>query len=82
MLGTKCVHPSPRFYIIKANKECGINLNILGLKVHEEGLKWFWYTASVFDLVQQRTYNFPVVDTAADVFLLVVVRVHSITLGY
>lgn len=50
--------------------------------MHEEGVKWFWYTASVFDLLQQRKHNFPVMNAAADVLLLVVVRVHSITLCY
>lgn len=62
-------------------KPNSIYLNILGVKVHEEGLKWFRYAASVFDLFQQGKYNFPVVDTAADVLFLVVERVHSITLG-
>lgn len=50
--------------------------------MYEEGVKRFWYTASVFDPFQQWKYNFPVVDTAADVLVLVVVRVHSITLSY
>lgn len=57
-----------------------INLNIFGGKVYEEGVEWFGYTASVFDPFQQWKYKFPVVNTAANVLLLVVVRVHSITL--
>lgn len=50
--------------------------------MYEERFKGFWYTASVFDPFQQWKYYFPVVDTAADVLLLVIVRVHTITLGY
>lgn len=70
------------FHIVNANFDKSINLNIFGGKVYEEGVKWFWYTASVFDPFQQWKYNFPVVNTAANVLLLVVVRVHSITLCY
>lgn len=58
------------------------NLNILGWKVYEKGFERFWYTTPVFDPFQQWLCNFPVVDTAADVLLLVIVRVGSITLSY
>lgn len=57
-----------------------VNLNIFGGKVYKERVKRFWYTASVFDLLQQWKGNFPVVDTAANVLLLVIVGVHSIPL--
>lgn len=72
----------PQYHLIKAHQNKSINLNVFGGEVYEEGVKRFWYTASVFDPFQQWKYNFPVVDTAADVLLLVVVRVHSISLGY
>lgn len=48
--------------------------------MYKERVKRFWYTASVFDLLQQWKGNFPVVDTAANVLLLVIVGVHSIPL--
>lgn len=41
--------------------------------MYEEWVKGFRYAASVFDLVQKWEDNLPVVDTAADVLLLVVV---------
>lgn len=57
-----------------------INLNIFGRKVYKERVEGFRYTASVFDLLQQWKDNFPVVDTAADILLLVIVGVHTIPL--
>ena len=56
------------------------NLNIFGGKVLEERVEEFGYAASVFDAVQQWKDNFPVVDTAADVVLLIRERVHCFTL--
>lgn len=50
--------------------------------MYEEGVEWFGYTASVFDPFQQWEDNLPVVDTAADILLLLIVRIYSITLGY
>ena len=44
--------------------------------MNEEGVKGFWYASPVFDLVQERKSSLPVVDTTANVFLLVIVRVH------
>lgn len=76
------LHLHPTFHMTKEKIDNSVNLDIFGGEVYEEGLKWFWYTASVFDPFQQWQNDFPVVDTAADVLLLVVVRVHSITLGY
>lgn len=58
------------------------NLNIFGWKVYKKGVERFWYTTPIFDPFQQWMYDFPVVDTAADVLRLVIVRVHSITLSY
>ena len=59
-----------------------INLHIFGGEVYEERVERFWYTASVFDPLQQRKNDLPVVDAAPDVLLLVVVRVHAIALEY
>lgn len=56
------------------------DLNISGRKVYEEGVEGFGYTASVFDPFQKWQDNFPVVDTAADVLLLVIVRINYVTL--
>lgn len=84
-MGRPCVHSQlvrQIFHIIKGDHDNSVYLNIFGGKMYEEGVKRFWYTASVFDPFQQWKYNFPVVDTAADVLVLVVVRVHSIALSY
>lgn len=67
---------------MNAEHDNSINLNIFGGKVDKEGIKWFRYAAPVFDPFQQWKYNFPVVYTATDVLLLVIVRVQSIPLGY
>lgn len=71
-----------RFHMITAIQDDGINLNIFGVEVNEERLEWLWYAASVFDPFQEWKDRLPVVDTATNVLLLVVVRVHAITLGY
>lgn len=57
-----------------------MNLNIFRREVHEEGLEGLWYTSSAFDFLQQGENSSPVMDTAPDVFFLVVIRVHAITL--
>lgn len=46
---------------------------MFGGKVNEEWIWWFRYVAPVFDLFQQWQNKFPVVNTAADVLLLVIV---------
>lgn len=78
-LGTKPEAKHDNYLDAKRNENI-INLNIFGGKVYKERVKRFWYTASVFDLLQQWKGNFPVVDTAANVLLLVIVGVHSIPL--
>lgn len=57
-----------------------VNLDIFGRKVHEEGFEGLGYTPSGFDFLQQGENSSPVMDAAADVFFLVVVGVHAITL--
>lgn len=49
--------------------------------MYEEGVEWFRYTAPVFDPFQEWQDNVPVVDAAADVLLLVIIGLYSITLG-
>lgn len=65
--------------IINSNRKCN-NLNVFGWKVYEKGVERFRYTMLIFDPFQQRMYDFPVVDTAANVLRLVIVRAHSIAL--
>ena len=50
-----------------------IYLDISVGEMNEEGVKGFWYASPVFDLVQERKRSLPVVDTTANVFLLVIV---------
>lgn len=50
--------------------------------MYEEGVEWFGYTASAFDPFQHWEDNLPVMDTSANVLLLIIVRVHAITLGF
>lgn len=50
-----------------------MNLNVFRGKVYEERVEGLRYTASVLHSLQQRLDNLPVVETAADVLLLVVI---------
>lgn len=55
---------------------------MFGGKVNEERIRWLRYVAPIFDLFQQWQDKFPVVNTAADVLLLVIVWFLVITLQF